>query len=99
MSLRLRGLDPEWAGAVLACLVEFHEFSRNDAEQALEKLVKHLAAAPSPIGRRAINLVTHAEPFDIACDISKRKLDLAKLRQQYESILYQAHSVNTSPHR
>jgi hypothetical protein len=70
------------------CLVEFHGLARRDAHQRSKDLRKRVEAPPSGISGE---MLYHAEPFDVACDIADQALDLSHHRPQYETILGRHH--------
>jgi hypothetical protein len=75
--------DGFW-GAVVDCLVEFHNMARADAASQSDEL-RHKLDNPPP--GLMDNLYLHEEPCYIACDIAETELDLDPLYPQYELIL------------
>lgn len=66
------------------CLVEFHRYPVRAAVQAAGALRARMEAAPA--GLRG-DLVYHAEPFDIACDIAGREVAGYGIDLEYERLV------------
>jgi hypothetical protein len=83
-------LDPrlkeEYWEVVVDCLTRFHQFSAADARARSEKLRASIEAPPEGISSE---IFYHAEPFDVACDLAKRRLDPSRYRAEYDQILRQ----------
>ena len=81
-------IDPKVAEsfwhAVKACLKEFHKFTEVEAEQRSAALRKQIESPPTGMSS---DIFYHAEPFDVACDIAARKVNLAEYRERYDEIL------------
>jgi len=75
--------DAFW-GAVVDCLEQFHGRTKVEA-RALAKDLRARIERPSP-GIDG-DLIYHAEPFDVACNLNQRQLDLDSYRLPYELIL------------
>lgn len=75
--------DAFWR-VVGACLVQFHKLSPQEAEGKTKEMRARIESPP--VGMSS-EIFYHAEPFDVACDIAKEKLDLSKYWKQYDSIL------------
>jgi len=70
--------------AVEDCLVEFHGLPRHDAKKKSKRLRERIETPPKGVSG---DMLYHDEPFDVACDIAARPLDLSQYRQQYQEIL------------
>jgi hypothetical protein len=66
------------------CLIEIHGLPRPDAHQRSMDLRSRIESPPSGMSS---DIFYHAEPFDVACDIVGKPLDLAEYRRQYNPIL------------
>lgn len=66
------------------CLVEIHQLPRVDAHARRNTLRTRLEQPPPGISSE---IVYHAEPFDVACNIAGKQLDLSQYWSQYEPIL------------
>ena len=66
------------------CLIVIHGFSKPEAYRRSLDLRTRIEAAPAGMSS---DVFYHAEPFDVACDIAGKQLDLAQYRGQYEPIL------------
>ena len=66
------------------CLIEFHGLSRVDAHKGSMNLRGRIESPPSGMSS---GIFYHAEPFDVACDIVGKSLDLAEYRRKYDPIL------------
>ncbi len=72
-----------WA-AVADCLAEFHGRKLSEAKLAVFEL---RARAENPPDGLDSDLVYHAEPFDVACDLAGDRLDVAGRSAKYGEIL------------
>lgn len=66
------------------CLVQFHGSQRPDAHERAMELRQRIESPPNDM---STEILYHAEPFDVACDIANQPLDLAEFRQRYDEIL------------
>jgi hypothetical protein len=66
------------------CLVEIHGLSKPAAHQRSVDLRARIESPPTGMSSE---IFYHAEPFDVACDIAGRQLDLSHYRFQYDYIL------------
>jgi hypothetical protein len=87
-------LDPKVKNSywkvVQDCLVEILGFSRREANSMGKDLRRKIDEAPGEISK---DLFYHNEPFDIACDLARRKIECSDCQEKYESIL-KRHSVH-----
>lgn len=67
---------------VQRCLTEFHGFTREVAR----KKVRHCQTEVEQLPRATAELFFHAEPFDVACRIAERELDVTPLLARYLAI-------------
>jgi hypothetical protein len=74
-----------WA-VVQDCLVQFHGF-QNDA--ASENVSSFRCRLPKGDGQKPSfdDLIYHAEPFYIACDLAGEELPLSQYQAAYETLL------------
>ena len=66
------------------CLVEIHGLSQREAHKRSLDLRTRIESSQAGISS---DIFYHAEPFDVACDIAGKQLDLSQYRPQYEPIL------------
>ncbi|HEX2205556.1 MAG TPA: hypothetical protein VHG91_19750 [Longimicrobium sp.] len=66
------------------CLVEFHRYPVRTAVQAAGALRTRLQAAPPGLSG---DLVYHAEPFDVACDIAGKEVSGYGIDLDYERLV------------
>jgi hypothetical protein len=78
-----RAKDSFWQ-VVADCLVEFHSLDPTSAQAQSDALRQGIAQSPPGI---CGDIIYHDEPFDVACDIAGKKLDLARYRGRYDLIL------------
>ena len=76
--------DTFWE-VVEGCLIDIHGLSQHEAHRRSIDLRTRIESAPVGISS---DIFYHAEPFDVACDIVGRQLDLSQYRRQYEPILH-----------
>lgn len=79
----LRAPDDFWR-VIERCLVEFHGWEAERAGERVEQFQHFLAPVRS---NGEDDLVLHADPFEIACDMAGKYLDLAEHRQRYEAVV------------
>jgi hypothetical protein len=75
--------DAFW-DVVEECLIEIHGLSQSEAHRRSADLRTRIESPPSGMSS---DIFYHAEPFDVACDIVGKPLDLSQYRPQYEPIL------------
>jgi hypothetical protein len=73
---------PFWE-AVIQCLVAFHGIAREDAERFAADYLKRLETADP----RLRTVILHDEPFNVACDITGKQLDIGSALERYAKIL------------
>jgi hypothetical protein len=78
-----RARDAFW-GAVVDCLEQFHGKSKPDAQALANDLRARVERPPPGIDG---DLIYHAEPFDVACNLAGVELDPDSYRRPYELIL------------
>lgn len=72
-----------WA-SVEDCLRGFHDCSRQEAKALIQAFQDNLDTAPLEVDP---DLVYHAEPFDLACDLAQHPLDVGTVQSKYDEIL------------
>ena len=88
-------LETEFWAAVEDCLVRFHQFSEAEAKQKVRDLWRRLAqlqpSVPENVSRqetqRFDDMIYHAEPWYIACNLAGADIPLEPNRTAYEQIL------------
>lgn len=55
------------------CLIRFHGISADEAERGIAELREKLADSKVP---GAVEMIYHDEPFYVACDIARQRLDI-----------------------
>ncbi len=66
------------------CLVTIHGLRPDAARGKTVALRERLESPPSGMSSE---ILYHAEPFDIACDIAKQARELSNYREKYNEIL------------
>ncbi len=66
------------------CLLAFH--GRTDEEQAMMEAMRLRVRIENAPGGIDSDMIYHAEPFDLACDLAQRKLDLSEHRERYDRL-------------
>jgi|GEM_PF-1247397 len=72
-----------WA-AVRECLVRFHQLPDLAAVRKVAEFRSRLDEAPPGV---PLDMVYHAEPFDVACDLAGNQLDRAAMETEYLELL------------
>ena len=81
--IALKAKDAFW-DVVEESLVEIHGLAKPDAHKRSMDLRTRIESPPTGMSS---DIFYHAEPFDVACDIAGRQLDLSQYRLQYDLIL------------
>jgi hypothetical protein len=78
-----------WA-AVEDCLVEFHELERDTAAEKVTGLWRRIPKAEGAGGEEPSfdDMIYHAEPWYIACNLADKELPLARYRLAYKTLLH-----------
>jgi hypothetical protein len=77
--------DTFWE-VVEECLITIHGLAKLEAHRRSLDLRIRIEGTPSGMSS---DVFYHAEPFDVACDIAGKQLNLSQYRRQYDSILQQ----------
>src|SRR5215216_5172674 len=72
-----------WA-AVRECLVRFHQLPDLTAVRKVAEFRSRLDEAPPGV---PLDMVYHAEPFDVACDLAGNQLDRGDVEAEYRELL------------
>lgn len=78
-----RAKDAFWT-VVEQCLVQIHRLGLSDAQQKCRELRDQIESPPTGMSG---DMFYHSEPFDVACDLADKSLDLSEYRSGYEAIL------------
>jgi hypothetical protein len=68
------------------CLTGIHGLAKPEAHR---RSLDFRLRIESALSGMSSDIFYHAEPFDVACDIAGKQLDLSQYRGQYEPILQQ----------
>jgi hypothetical protein len=79
--------------AVEDCLVHFHQFERSKAAERVTALWRQLPQGPEAGCKESSfdDMIYHAEPWYIACNLAEADLPLAEYQSNYREILRQNH--------
>ena len=88
MSMVQAGVASNFWAAVEDCLVEFHNLERDAAAEIVTRLWRRL---PKGEGTEQSfdDMIYHAEPWYIACNLAGNELPLIQYQSSYESVLRQ----------
>jgi hypothetical protein len=77
-----------WA-AVEDCLVQFHQMERDAAAETVTSLWRRLPRGPASECEESSfeDMIYHAEPWYIACNLAGNELPLDQNRSRYEAVL------------
>ena len=81
--IRTKTKDCFW-NVVEECLKIFHGIGKEDAREKVSALREKIE---SPAAGMSSDIFYHSEPFDVACDLAEKRLDLSDLRERYNAIL------------
>lgn len=85
-TLSRRSKDDFWQ-VVEDCLRKFHQRTEPNARQLTEGLRGRIENAPPEI--LMPDIIYHAAPFDVACDLADSQLELESYQSEYNLILEQ----------
>lgn len=76
--------------AVEDCLVEFHNFERGRAAETVTTLWRQLPKGPGGKCDEPSfeDIIYHAEPWYIACNLAQRDLPLNQFKTQYRELMH-----------
>jgi len=75
--------------AVADCLVYFHHFERDKAAERVTSVWRQMPRGPEPNRNEASfdDMIYHAEPWYIACNLAGRDLPVSENELRYREIL------------
>lgn len=68
------------------CLEQFHALTPAASRQHCDQYRAVLDGAPSTVDT---DLIYHADPFQVACDLNDKQLNVDQLRTEYDGLLEQ----------
>ncbi|HEX8904227.1 MAG TPA: hypothetical protein VF771_05255 [Longimicrobiaceae bacterium] len=77
-------LQESFWSAVRGCLVRFHRLSEIEAVRKVAEFRCRLEEAPPGV---PLDMIYHAEPFDVACDLAGNHLDRSEVETEYIDLL------------
>ena len=80
----IKAKDTFWE-VVEECLIAIHDLDQPEAHRRSLDLRNRIESAPAGMSS---DILYHADPFDVACDIAGNQLDVSQYRPQYEPILH-----------
>jgi hypothetical protein len=83
----IRARDSFW-GVVRDCLVTFHDVPATRAGRLCGQRRSEVESRPRGVSR---DIFYHNEPFDVACDLAGKELDITQFRSEYDRILDENH--------
>jgi hypothetical protein len=78
---------PHFWSAVEDCLVTFHQLARAEAAEMVTNLWRRLPTALDGANRGFEDMIYHAEPWQIACNLAERDLPIAEHQAAYHALL------------
>jgi hypothetical protein len=75
-----------WA-AVEDCLATFHAMQRTEAAEKVTSLWQHPAFALNGVNRDYEDMIYHAEPWQIACNLACNDLNVTGHQAAYQALL------------
>lgn len=78
---------PHFWAAVEDCLVTFHQLKRCDAADKVTSLWRRLPAALDDSNPAFSDMIYHAEPWQIACNLAGSDLPVAGHQPEYQALL------------
>lgn len=81
--ISIKAKDAFW-NVVKECLIAFHKFGEDAAEEKTKELRQRLEKPP--VGMSS-DILYHSEPYNIACNIAGKERDISEDREKYKKIL------------
>jgi hypothetical protein len=75
-----------WA-AVEDCLVTFHQVNRREAAEKVTSLWRRLPTTKADSPSEFADMIYHAEPWQIACNLANQDLPIAEYQAAYQELL------------
>jgi hypothetical protein len=80
-------IAPHFWAAVEDCLVTFHQLNPSDAAEKVMSLWRRLPTALQDSDPAFSDMIYHAEPWQIACNLVNRDLPIAEYQPKYQALL------------
>lgn len=80
-------LAPHFWAAVEDCLMTFHQRSRCEAAEMVLNLFRRLPTTEVGSDPAFGEMIYHAEPWQIACNLADNDLPISEHQQAYENLL------------
>jgi hypothetical protein len=80
-------LAPHFWAAVEECLVTFHEVKPCEAAEQVTLLWRRLPVSVDDAGPSFADMIYHAEPWQIACNLANEDLPVASYQAAYQALL------------
>jgi hypothetical protein len=78
---------PHFWAAVEDCLVTFHQLKRCDAAEKVTSLWRRLPTVLDDSNPAFSEMIYHAEPGQIACNLASHDLPIAEYQTAYQALL------------
>jgi len=80
-------IAPHFWAAVEDCLVTFHRVQRCEAAEKVTNLWRRLPTAMSDADPALGDMIYHAEPWQVACNLADDDLPIAQHQSAYQALL------------
>jgi hypothetical protein len=87
MSMAIAEVVPRFWAAVEDCLVTFHHLKRCEAAEKVTSLWRRLPTALDDSSPAFADMIYHAEPWRIACNLADHDLPIAEYQPAYQALL------------
>ncbi len=87
--MMVHSIAPHFWTAVEDCLVTFHNVPRCTAAEKVTGLWRNLPSSIDDSRSAFSDMIYHAEPWQIACNLAGQDLPIAAYQQQYQALLAQ----------
>ena len=85
--MMVSSVAPHFWTAVEDCLVTFHHLQRCTAAEKVTSLWRKLPTSLDGSGTRFSDMIYHAEPWQIACNLAGNDLPIAAYQEAYQALL------------
>jgi hypothetical protein len=88
MNMLTGEVAPHFWAAVEDCLVTFHQLKRCEAAERVTSLWRRIPTKVDE-SKSFADMIYHAEPWRIACNLAHRDLEIAEYQGKYQEVLKQ----------
>jgi hypothetical protein len=93
----IAAIAPHFWSAVEDCLVTFHHLTRCEASETVTGLWRRLPLTLDDSNPAFSDMIYHAEPWQIACNLADNDLPIADHQPEYQTLLERNGLLSENP--